>query len=125
MRTVFGLCATMALLTACGQADNQANTTTEIDAQMRAGQISDGQSIVEAECTTCHAVGTIGESPRLDAPPLRYVLSNYDPEALAEDFREGIHVGHPDMPDFDFGPQGTDAVIAYLQSIQVDQPAAE
>ena len=30
-------------------------------------------------------------------------------------------MGHPDMPDFEFGPKGTDEVVAYLKSIQ-DMP---
>jgi len=84
----------------------------------QAEQIAEGLSIVEANCASCHAIGISGKSPRSDAPPLRSVLSNYNAESLADDFRESIHVGHPDMPDFDFGPKGTDEVIAYLKSIQ-------
>jgi len=86
------------------------------DAQ--AAQLADGRAIVERQCSGCHATGVTGKSPRSDAPPLRHVLADYAPEALAQDFREGIHVGHPDMPDFDFNPRGTDAVLAYLVSIQ-------
>ena len=82
--------------------------------------IAEGKAIVQAQCSSCHAVGLSGQSPRVDAPPLRTVLANYNAESLADDFREHIHVGHPDMPDFDFGPQGTDEVIAYLKSIQED-----
>jgi len=81
-------------------------------------QISEGLSIVKANCASCHAIGISGDSPRSDAPPLRTVLANYNVESLTDDFREQIHVGHPDMPDFDFGPKGTDEVIAYLKSIQ-------
>ena len=84
-----------------------------------AAQIAEGLSIVQSNCASCHAIGVSGESPREDAPPLRTVLANYNAESLADDFREQIHVGHSDMPDFDFGPKGTDEVIAYLKSIQV------
>ena len=84
-----------------------------------AAQIAEGFAIVQANCESCHAIGATGESTRSDAPPLRTVLTNYNAESLADDFREHIHVGHPDMPDFDFGPKGTDEVIAYLKSIQV------
>ena len=86
-----------------------------------AAQIAEGLAIVQANCASCHAIGVTGESPRNDAPPLRKVLANYNVESLADDFREHIHVGHADMPDFDFGPKGTDEVIAYLKSIQ-DNP---
>ena len=74
-------------------------------------------------CTSCHAIGATGASPRTDAPELRTVFREFDPEAISADFREGIHVGAPDMPDFDFGPLGTEALIAYLQSIQTEVPA--
>ncbi|MEQ9317399.1 MAG: cytochrome c [Henriciella sp.] len=83
--------------------------------------IADGRDIAEAQCASCHAIGLEGDSPRADAPPLRTALADYDPEALAVDFREHIHVGHPDMPDFDFGPTGTDAILAYLVSINTAQ----
>lgn len=95
--------------------------TTHNEAEVQAGLVADGLAIVEENCTTCHAIGATGESPRYDAPPLRTVLKDRDREALSDDFREGIHVGADDMPDFDFGPLGTDAVIAYLTSIQVEQ----
>ncbi|MEL7546961.1 MAG: cytochrome c [Pseudomonadota bacterium] len=85
--------------------------------------VASGRDIVDAQCAACHAVGLTGTSPRGDAPPLRLVLARYSADALADEFREGIHVGHPDMPDFDFGPLGTDAVITYLQSIQGDADA--
>ena len=49
-----------------------------------------------------------------DAPPLRYILSVYPPESLAEDFRAGIHVGHEDMPDFVFGDLGIDVLFCRL-----------
>ena len=83
-----------------------------------AERIAEGLVIVQANCASCHNIEVSGESPREDAPPLRTVLGNYNAESLADDFREHIHVGHPDMPDFDFGPKGTDEVIAYLKSIQ-------
>lgn len=83
-----------------------------------AALIENGRAIAGAQCAPCHAIGTQGESPRADAPPLRTVLAGYDPDALADSFREGIHVGHPDMPDFGLGPKGTDSVLAYLLSIR-------
>jgi mono/diheme cytochrome c family protein len=83
--------------------------------------IADGRDIAEAQCAACHAVGPYGESPNAAAPPFRTVLSRYNAEVLEQELIEGIQVTHP-MPQFQFNPQGTDALIAYLQSIQ--QPAA-
>lgn len=99
------------ILMGCQSQDSAVSTSN-------AAQITEGLSIVTSNCASCHNIGTSGDSPRVDAPPLRTVLANYNAESLADDFREHIHVGHPDMPDFDFGPKGTDAVIAYLSSIQ-------
>lgn len=77
-----------------------------------------GQQIVEKHCAACHTANATGGSPRVDAPPLRGVLKNYNPNALADDFREHIHVGHPDMPDYDFTVKETEGLLAYLRSIQ-------
>lgn len=93
----------------------------ELTSPSEEAQIAEGFAIVQANCVSCHAIGVTGESPRKDAPLLRKVLANYNTESLADDFREHVHVGHADMPDFDFGPKGTDEVIAYLKSIQ-DNP---
>jgi len=82
----------------------------------------DGRDIAEAQCASCHAVGDYGESPRAEAPPLRAVLSRYRADVLEEELIEGIRVSHQ-MPSFQFNPQGADALIAYLRSIQ--QPATD
>lgn len=82
--------------------------------------LESGRGIAETHCAACHAIGSDDLSPRTDAPPLRTVLETYDPEALATDFRERLRVGHADMPDYDFGPIGTDGLLAYIQSITAD-----
>lgn len=83
--------------------------------------ILDGRSIAAENCAACHGLDQ-DTPPRTDAPPLRYVLSIYPPESLAEDFRNGIHVGHEDMPEFVFGDLGMDVLLAYLISIQEAPP---
>ncbi|NNE56504.1 MAG: cytochrome c [Hellea sp.] len=77
-----------------------------------------GQDIAKTHCAVCHNTEKTGTSPRKDAPPLRAVLANYNSVSLADDFREHIHVGHPDMPDFEFSVKEIDGLIAYLRSIQ-------
>jgi mono/diheme cytochrome c family protein len=91
----------------------------------RAAFLEDGRAIARMQCSGCHAIGTAGASPRVDAPPLRYVLAHYRADALTEDLNEGMRVGHPDMPQFHLPIQGVDALIAYLQSIQKPPPAQE
>lgn len=77
----------------------------------------DGRAIAEAQCAACHAVGEYGESPVAAAPTFRTLLSRYRADVLEEELIAGIQVSHP-MPEFQFNPQGADALIAYLRSIQ-------
>lgn len=85
---------------------------------------ADGREIAEAQCAACHAVGPYGASPAPEAPPFRHALARYDSAVLEEELIQGIQVAHP-MPEFQFNPQGVDALIAYMQSIQETPPAAE
>lgn len=87
----------------------------------RAALAADGREIAEAQCAACHAVGTYGESPNPAAPPFRSVLWRYNEDVLKEELVAGIRVTHP-MPEFQFNPQGADALIAYLESIQQPTP---
>ncbi len=84
-----------------------------------------GQAIAEANCSGCHAIGATGESPAPEAPPFRTLSRNYRVDTLAEALAEGISVGHPAMPQFQFEPDDVDAVIVYLQSIQDDASPEE
>ena len=81
-----------------------------------------GRDIAEAQCAACHAVGEYGNSPNPNAPVFRTLFSRYHPDVLEEELIEGIRVSHP-MPEFQFNPQGADALIQYLRSIQETPPA--
>lgn len=111
IRTMLAAAAVL-LLSAC--ANQPAQQTDE------ANLVEDGREIAEAQCARCHAIGVYGESPNPAAPVFRTVLSNYRADVLEEELIQGIRVSHP-MPDFQFNPQGADALIAYLRSVQ--QPA--
>lgn len=81
--------------------------------------LSMGQEIVKTSCLSCHVeTKAKAPGPRADAPPLSTIAGRYNFESLTDDFREHIHVGHADMPDFDFDPKEADLVVAYLKSIQ-------
>jgi cytochrome c len=82
------------------------------------GLANKGEVIVEENCSRCHAIGRIGDSPNAEAPPFRTLSSKYPVEDLAESLAEGIVSGHPEMPIFVFTPHEVDAIIAYLESIQ-------
>ena len=82
---------------------------------------ADGRDIAEAQCAACHAIGAYGDSPVAEAPVFRTIFQRYSSGALEQELIEGIRVSHP-MPEFHFNPQGTDALIAYLESIQEAPP---
>lgn len=80
--------------------------------------IARGREIAQTNCSTCHAVGRSGESPFPEAPPFRALSTNYRVASLEEALAEGISVGHPAMPEFQFAPDDVHALVAYLQSVQ-------
>jgi cytochrome c len=84
--------------------------------------VNKGEVLVRDNCSRCHAIGKEGDSPHPPAPPFRTLSSKYPVEDLAESLAEGIVSGHPDMPIFMFDPHEVEAIIQYLQSIQIKQP---
>ena len=77
-----------------------------------------GQVLVRTNCSRCHAVGRVGESPLKIAPPFRTLHLHYPVEDLEEPLAEGIITGHPTMPEFRFDPGQVGDVIAYLKSLE-------
>ncbi len=77
-----------------------------------------GSVIVRANCSRCHAIGKIGESPLPIAPPFRTLHERYPVEDLQEPLAEGIVTGHPTMPEFRFDPGQVGDIIAYLKSLE-------
>ncbi len=76
-----------------------------------------GREIAERFCARCHAIGEEGKSPHESAPPFRQIVAKGNVENLEEALGEGIVVGHPDMPQFQFSPQDVGALVAYLKSL--------
>ena len=81
-----------------------------------------GQEIAQTCCSTRHAVGRTGESTAPEAPPFRTLSQNYRVTDLEEALAEGISVGHPAMPEFQFSPDDAHALVSYLQAIQTHHP---
>ena len=77
-----------------------------------------GQAIAEQYCSGCHAVGRTGQSTHPDSLPFRKISMHYPVRDLEEALGEGILVGHPDMPPFQFEPQDIDDLLSYIESIQ-------
>ena len=109
--------AGLALLAAACAAPTPTSQITAQATPSAEALVADGRDIAEAQCSACHAIGSYGDSPNAAAPPFRILLSRYHAEVLEQELIEGIRVAHP-MPAFQFNPQGVDALIAYLRSIQ-------
>lgn len=77
-----------------------------------------GLEIATTRCAMCHAIGRKGASPHSDALEFRSFSKFYPIEHLGEALAEGIVVGHPDMPVFQFNPGEIDALIAYIETVQ-------
>lgn len=80
-----------------------------------------GATLSQRYCAGCHAVGLTGDSPNPAAPPFRELHRRYSIDNLAEALAEGMLVGHPAMPEFQFQPDDVRAIVAYLKSVQTNQ----
>lgn len=87
-------------------------------AMAQSGRAQRGFTFAQTNCSQCHAIGRVGESPIPEAPPFRTLHTRYPVEDLAEAFAEGITTGHPSMPQFQLDPAQINDLLAYLQSIQ-------
>jgi cytochrome c len=85
--------------------------------------VADGRTIAQDQCSQCHAIGASGESANPKAPVFRTILGRYAEGALVDDLSEGIRIGHPDMPSIQLRPEGIDALIAYIRSVQEKPPS--
>ena len=85
-------------------------------------QIAEGRGIASTMCAGCHGMDDDEEGVRGNTIALKYVLNRMDPETLHSNFEQGIKIGHPDMPEFVFGPLGSDVLLAYLESIREPDP---
>jgi len=86
-------------------------------AETSANTIRAGNEIAQKFCGHCHAIGQEGKSAHPDAPPFRTIAAKGNVENLEEALGEGIIVGHPDMPQFQFKPGDVGALVAYLKSL--------
>ena len=84
--------------------------------------IGQGQVMAEMMCSSCHAIGFDDDGAHPDTVPFREFSWRYPIETLAEPLAEGIIVGHPDMPEFQFEPKDIDALLAYIESVQAPRP---
>ncbi|MGZ3309438.1 MAG: c-type cytochrome [Xanthobacteraceae bacterium] len=77
-----------------------------------------GRALAERMCATCHAVGRSGRSPHIGAPAFRQLDRRLDLDDFTARLRDGLMVGHRDMPMFHFTREDARAFVFYLRSIQ-------
>jgi cytochrome c len=77
-----------------------------------------GRALAEKMCSQCHAIDKSGRSPHAGAPAFRALDRRVDLDSFMERLREGLMVGHPDMPTFRFTREDARAFLLYLRSIQ-------
>jgi mono/diheme cytochrome c family protein len=77
-----------------------------------------GRARAKRMCSQCHAIGKGGTSPHIGAPPFRQLDRGLNLDSFMDRLREGLMVGHPDMPTFRFTRDDARAFVLYLRSIQ-------
>jgi len=77
-----------------------------------------GGVLAERMCAECHAVGERDRSRHVGAPAFRALDRRLDLDSFMGRLREGLTVGHPDMPTFRFTREDAGAFVRYLRSIQ-------
>jgi len=77
-----------------------------------------GLTFAQTNCSRCHAIDKVSQSPLKIAPPFRDLHLRYPVESLEEAFAEGIRTGHPTMPEFRLDPGQIDDLIAYLKTLE-------
>jgi cytochrome c len=87
-------------------------------AQGSTAELGKGRVLVTERCGGCHAILPSRVSQHGDAPPFAEIVKRYPPEALAEALAEGIEVGHPDMPTFEFSEEEVLQIVEYLKSLE-------
>jgi cytochrome c len=94
------------------------SSLTPANATNQRSAVAGGKSLVERYCSGCHAVGRSGKSRHPDAPAFRTLSKRYPLINLEESLAEGISTGHPDMPEFQVGPNEISSIVRYLDTIQ-------
>jgi tetratricopeptide (TPR) repeat protein len=90
-------------------------------------RVQQGKSLVEKNCSPCHAVGLSGESPNKKAPPFRSLHARHPSLALREPLSRGIAAPHDEMPRFTLSGPEIDSIVAYINSLataKTGQPIA-
>ena len=114
---------TLGLVTACAPAVSPSEIispipTPTVSTGLATASVARGALFARANCSSCHALGSVGQSPLPAAPPLREISRRYPVEQLGEAFAEGFVSTHSPMPEFVLEAGQNRDLLAYLASIQ-------
>lgn len=99
------------LLSACASAGPGAENAASSTAREQ------GAIIAARECSRCHAIGAVGESPRGAAPPFRNVRIRYNALSFERRMAEIAEGGHDQMPPLRLDKAQIEAVGAYIEGL--------
>ena len=77
-----------------------------------------GLHLAQANCTPCHAIGALGDSPNTLAPRFRELGRRWPGLSMDEIFAKALLVGHPDMPSFGMRDAERDDILAYIATVR-------
>jgi mono/diheme cytochrome c family protein len=77
-----------------------------------------GLRLAQANCTPCHAIGAVGDSPNTFAPRFRDLGQRLPGLSMEEIFARALLVGHPDMPRFGMRDRERDDILAYVATVR-------
>lgn len=98
-----------AMLAGCATVQNVFNPPSD--------SVRRGAAIAESRCSTCHAVGDQGQSPRPPARPFRNIAMSYSEAGLVRELEAVGEVGHYQMPPTPIAPVDAAALAAYIHSL--------
>lgn len=76
-----------------------------------------GQVLASRECSRCHALGPVGDSPNMAAPPFRVVRLRNTGLGLERRLDEIARGGHYEMPPIKLQAGEIADLAAYLESL--------
>ena len=112
--------AAVAALAACAAFPDAPSSSEapEARAEASAESVMRGQVLAQTRCAACHATGSTGASPMVEAPPFRDLHTRYPVRFLQEALAEGLTTAHPAMPQVELQPDEIRDLIAYLESLE-------
>jgi mono/diheme cytochrome c family protein len=76
-----------------------------------------GQVLAARECSRCHALGAVGDSPNMAAPPFRVVRLRNTGLSLERRLADIARGGHYEMPPIQLQAGEVADLAAYLESM--------